>query len=256
MNVDEFAEKVGLFHAASASSKTQLVVYFLTEIKGAEVATRPEIENAFRDLDEAIPPSLASHLSGGLTSRPKRYVRRGPGYRLERNCKNRLEKQFNLGAKLRESSAKPASDPHLEGLQKLITGSSEQRFLAEAITCYSNRAYRAAIVMSWLLAMDHLFQAIIDRHLVAFNDHLSADPDKRLNVLTVTTADDLSSIKESKIIELAYKARIISKDLKRIWDERLGLRNSAAHPSNVDIGPAKAAAFIEDVVQNMILKLT
>lgn len=257
MNLDQFTSKIPGFLAASASDKIKLIVFYLTEVRGTEVATRVEVESSLNELDEYVPSTtLSSHLSGGLSSSPKRYVRRGAGYRLERRCRDRLEKKYNISTALREQPAQPTtSTPHLADLEALLVDDSGQRFLEEALTCYKHKAYRAAVVMGWLLAVDYLHQAIVDRHLTAFNDHLSADGDKRLSGLTVVTVEDLSNIKESKLIELAYKAKIFSRDVRKVWDERLTLRNSVAHPSNIEIGPAKAAAFIEDIVQNMIKKI-
>jgi hypothetical protein len=39
-------------------------------------------------------------------------------------------------------------------------------------------------------------------------------------------------------------------------DEKLDKRNSAAHPSDLVFGQAQAEAFIDDIVQNVVLKLT
>lgn len=257
MDLEYFVSKIGGFLNASASDKIKLIVFYLTEVRGTEVATRSEVEAALNQIDEYVPSTtLSSHLSGGLSSSPRRYVRRGAGYRLERRCRDKLEKKYNLTAALREQPAQPsAANPHLAELETLLVDESGQRFLDEALTCFRHKAYRATVIMGWLLAVDYLHQAIVDRHLIAFNDHLSADGDKRLSGLVITTVEDLSGIKESKLIELSYKAKIFSRDVRKIWDERLTLRNSVAHPSNIDIGPAKAAAFIEDVVQNMIKKI-
>jgi hypothetical protein len=41
----------------------------------------------------------------------------------------------------------------------------------------------------------------------------------------------------------------------KILDEKLGKRNSAAHPSGVKIGHLQADAFIDDLVRNVVLKL-
>jgi len=35
---------------------------------------------------------------------------------------------------------------------------------------------------------------------------------------------------------------------------KLGVRNSYAHPSNVSLSPAKAADFITDLTDNVVLK--
>lgn len=47
---------------------------------------------------------------------------------------------------------------------------------------------------------------------------------------------------------------VISNDIRKILDTKLGIRNSFAHPSSVYITEIKAIDFITDLVQNIILK--
>lgn len=264
MTVEQFVDQVDGFGGLSMSAKIQLLVYFLTVVRGAEFATRAEIETCFNQIDEYVPSSLATQLSTGLRSRPKKYVRTKGGYRLERNCRARIEQGHNLAFKLNEHAAaslqpEPPNPPyaiqHLQGLRDNIPGAENQKFLDEVISCYGASAYRAVVITGWVLAVDFLFERIVNQHISEINALLSADGDKRLSSLVVTSKDELSLIKESKLLEMCVKMKIFTKDSKKVWDEKLALRNSIAHPSAIHVGPHKAAAFIEDLVSNMILKL-
>jgi hypothetical protein len=68
--------------------------------------------------------------------------------------------------------------------------------------------------------------------------------------------DDFNEeLKESQVIEICNSADIITKDVHRILKEKLGTRNSAAHPSSIEIGQLQAEAFIDDFIKNVVLKL-
>lgn len=68
--------------------------------------------------------------------------------------------------------------------------------------------------------------------------------------------DDLAEkLKESQVIEICNSAGVFNSDVHRISGEKLGRRNSAAHPSNVAIGQLQAQNFIDDLVKNVVIKL-
>lgn len=142
----------------------------------------------------------------------------------------------------------------LRGLVGRLGVTPERDFLDEAIKCYEAKAYRAAIIMVWILTMDHLQELIFKRHLAAFNLELAKVSDKRVKVTKITSGDDFGDIPENKLIELARAAGVINNDVRKILDTKLGIRNSYAHPSNVTLSPVKAAEFIMDLTDNVILK--
>ena len=67
--------------------------------------------------------------------------------------------------------------------------------------------------------------------------------------------DFAEELRESEVIEICNSAGIITKDVHKILAEKLGKRNSAAHPSSVSIGQLQAEAFIDELVKNVVLKL-
>lgn len=144
----------------------------------------------------------------------------------------------------------------LQSLEKLVahmaTG-AERQFLAEAVACVQVGAKRAAVVMVWLLAVDHLYRYILAKRLAEFNLALAKRPDAK--GLTIKTRDDFTRLRDEKtFVEILVSANAISKDVRKILDQELGFRNSCGHPADIFIPDGKVVACIEDLVHNVILK--
>lgn len=61
-------------------------------------------------------------------------------------------------------------------------------------------------------------------------------------------------LKESKFIEICRSANVISNEVRKILDEKLGIRNTCAHPNSIVISESKSTSFIEDLIENVMLK--
>lgn len=146
-----------------------------------------------------------------------------------------------------------AALPHLERLIGRVSDQNRREFLAEALTCLSAGARRATIVMVWLVALDHLIAFVLAQKLAEFNSAIAKRSDK-YGKLQMAQRDDFGDLPESVFIEVLRSAGVISNDVRKILDEKLGVRNTAAHPSQVAIHDAKVATFIEDLVDNVLLK--
>ncbi|MBI3909456.1 MAG: hypothetical protein HY320_00815 [Armatimonadetes bacterium] len=129
---------------------------------------------------------------------------------------------------------------------------AERDFLKEALVCFRYGAFRAAIVMCWNLAFDHLCNYVLKSHLSDFNGQL---PVVCRKARPVSSKDHFSDLKESQVLEVCRAARIISGDVHKILVEKLNKRNTAAHPSNVVISQVQAEELITDLVNNVVLKL-
>ncbi len=226
-------------------------VYYLTVMAGHDGATASQIDGCF---DESNLPKY-SNTSSYLTRNQKRargkipkFIRKSKGVRLERNSELELQKTLRAGPARIETS-------HLlRSLLSKVASPQEQAFLHEAVDCYEIGARRAAVVMAWLLAVNHMFEYVLAHHLSAFNVVLSANTDKRVKIKTVAKVDDFSEIPEGKFIEFLRSAKLISNDVRKILDTKLGIRNSTAHPSAVTLSEVKATDFIIDLVDNVVLK--
>lgn len=226
-------------------------VYFLTSSSASTFATPAQVAACFRQAelnpfdDIRFYLNRASQKNG---SRRPLLVRDDKGYRLERSEKERI------AASLSGDTHTRAADSALRGLVGRLALSGEQEFLDEAVKCYEVGAFRAVVVLTWLLTLDHLYEYILQHQLASFNSELAKVKDKRVRATAITSKDDFSDIPEGKFIEIARAANILSNDVRKILDQKLGIRNTYAHPSNVTLPAVKASDFVQDLVNNVVLK--
>lgn len=212
---------------------------------------RKELVAAFGDGGVPLPKRLANrlnHLSAGKTAP---LLRMSAG-RFALSLFGQKEVQDYLGAtqSAEEQQSPPAA---LTALVGRISGEVEQRFLAEAIACLAVKARRAAVVMVWLMTLDHLQRYVLAHKTAEFNAAWASRADNRGRA--IASQDDFLEIRdESTFIEILRSATIITKDIRRILDEKLGFRNTCAHPNDVVIPESKVLAAIEDLVYNVVLK--
>ena len=131
--------------------------------------------------------------------------------------------------------------------------------MKEAEICLRHDAGRATIIMVWNVAFYHLCQFILKHHLADFNNRLPVRFPKKWNTSdlpVIQKYDDFGDqLMEREVIDNCSSAGIINGNLHKILVEKLGIRNSAAHPSTVRIGQLQAEAFIDDLIKNVILAL-
>lgn len=203
-------------------------VYFLTVFDGREYVQSSDVEECF-DLSRLKKYSntsayLSKNSAARKGSNPK-FIRSKRGYGLERRTQLAIQKSLHTGPARIETS-------HLlRSLLPKLSSTKEQAFLQEAIDCYEISARRAAVVLVWILAVYHLHSYILENELSAFNSALAKNTDKRIKITTVTRLDDFEEIPEGKFIEFCRAANIISNDVRKILEVKLGVRNTSAHPS-------------------------
>ena len=191
---------------------------------------------------------------------------RGKNSPLLKGSKNNTFSLSIVGINEVESVYKPDSDsvdsyndfiktalPYLKRIISKVNDNNRKNFLAEAISCLGVEARRATIILTWITTIDHLYEFILQKKLSEFNNALSRRTDK-YGKIVISLKDDFGDIKESIFIELARSANIITNDVRKILDEKLGVRNSASHPSTIVIHDTKVVNFIEDLVDNVIVK--
>lgn len=250
-NLEEFIDKVDGFDELTGSEKCDYFVYFLTEFKLLPGVKPKDVENCFGELRIRPYSNIPQYLRNNCKKRPgshPKFIQQKELYHLERRRKEDIKSTIHIDKPFIETNKT------LRSLLTHVLHRSEHDFLDEAIKSFEVEAFRASIVMVWLLTLDHLYEYILQHKLVDFNVVLSKNTDKRVKVSKVTQKDDFSDIPEGKLIEFCRSAGVISNDVRKVLEEKLGTRNSAAHPSNIKIGRGKAFDFIEDLVNNVILK--
>jgi len=241
------------FFNAIPNSKAQPIaslvgyfVYYLTVEQGAADVTPAQVGQCFTDCDLTIPGRLRTYLSEGVSSKPQRYVRTKNGYRLQRHFAHQMSGKLGANRIVAQTSA------DLRDLEGLFADGDTKVFLREVIDCFEAGANRAAVIMAWVLTFDHFLNYVFANKLAEFNAALAMNPDKKVKAVTVI--EDFEDLREARIIELCRSAGIITNGVRKILDDALGTRNSAAHPSNVKIARSKAISVIEDLVTNVIKK--
>lgn len=225
-----------------------MFVYHLTVEAGQDGATASDVNTCFISCDLNAPASIAAYLSRNSKGAKSKFVKAVKGYRLQRYYRELLSEQLGAERAVVDASAE------LRALEREFPEGLKKEFLKEALDCFETGANRAAVVMVWLLTLDHLFECVLQHHLSAFNFALAKNTDKRVSVSVISRRDDFGDMPESRFIELCRSANVISNDVRKILDEKLGTRNSCAHPSGVVIKRSKAIDFFEDLVTNVIQK--
>lgn len=231
-----------------ASDIPDLFVYHLTIDLGHTSAKVKAVKECYDACDLSTPNWLASHFSNGLKSKPKKFVKKDGGYRLENSHRERIAAAIgaNQGAVQTSTS--------LNKLEALVPDGAKREFLHETINCFTAGANRAAVVMCWNLTLHHIQDYILAHHLAAFNASLGNNKDSRVKIKNVTKQDDFTEMPESKFLLFCREAKIVTASMFKKLEGRLDERNSAAHPSGVKITPKFAEAYIEDIVENVIRK--
>lgn len=233
----------------SRSEIADYFIYFLTVEQKRPVASVPEIKRCYEACHLAPLARLPEYLRENSQGGKGKFLKSDGGYKLERSRREELALLLSAPAKIHAAG-------ELRKLQDRLSEGSQKNFLKELIDCFEIGASRAAIVMCWILVLDVLYDFIFAKKLSSFNDALSKHPDKRLRAYIVKSKDDFSEISERNFITLCRSANIITNDVRKILDEKLGIRNSSAHPSAIIINPSKAIEFIEDLISNVVIKFS
>ena len=249
--LEAFVARVPDFATLKPSQQLEYFVYYLTEVERTDGVLPAEVTACFAAAKipaySNIPAYLAANVRKTGAELPK-FVKLKDRYYLHR------EFSAKLAGTLKGSHLVVAVKSDLRNLLPKIRDNNQQAFLKEALVCFEVDAYRATIIMTWLLTLDHLADFIMAHRLGDFNNVLAKSTDKRVKITAVTHKDEFSEIPENKFIEFCRAAKIISNDVRKILDAKLGIRNTCAHPSGVVILESKAVDVVDDLVNNVILK--
>jgi hypothetical protein len=251
VSLSTFLEQIPGWENRTPSDLIKFFVYYKTIICGETGVTPIVVDQCFDELRLAKYSNTSAFLGGHSNagkSKPRLFIKRGKAYQLERSVGDEIRQSLKSGpAKLQAAGA-------LEAALAGVTDPGEKAFLEEAIDCYRIEAARACIILVWIVAIDHLCHHILNHRLTDFNAALSKVTNKKVKTAKVTTIDDFADIPENTFIEISRSAGVVSNDVRKILDAKLGIRNTCAHPSNVSIPSVKVQDFVLDLVQNVVLK--
>ena len=201
--LEEFIYKFDDFSHWDSRKQVDFVCYYLTAIVGKESVSPKDIQKCYSEIDLKEYVRTPQYLSENAASKNGKYIKStSGGYRLERKTYDEIRSIVN------NEPTKIQVSTQLADLISKVKNTNEKSFLIEAINCYRVEAYRATIVLIWILTMDHLQYHIFGAKLNEFNTAFAKNPDKKIS--KIVTYDDFADIKESKLIELARSAGIIS----------------------------------------------
>lgn len=140
--------------------------------------------------------------------------------------------------------------PQLSTLRGLLPNlkSPVQEFVAEAIGCFEEKRYRAAVVLSWVGALSLLYDHVVQQRLSDFNtEAVKRDTKWR----QAKNSDDLARMKEHDFLQILDSLSIIGKNVKTELEGCLKLRNGCGHPNSLRIAEHRCASHIEILILNV-----
>lgn len=246
-NLQGYIKHISNFQDLKNSEMIDYFSYYLIVFNHFETIKPKQIADCFSELDIPAYSNIPKYLSdkSKKVKGSQKYIKnKDTSYKLTRQRIIELEQTIILDKQVVQINSS------LNNLLSKLTNESEKNYLEEAILTFEVKAYRASIIMVWLLAIDHLYEYILDDKIADFITAL-----RRANInKSIRSKDDFGELKESQFIEICKSAGIISNDVRKILDTKLGIRNSFAHPSTIKLPKSKALEFIEDLIENVILK--
>jgi hypothetical protein len=248
--LEDIVSGISGFSNWTHADKIRFFAWFIYSKRGRERFSPADIRTCYDELSLEKPRDVNPYLAQMLNRKPREVLRDRRGYALERRVRDQLETKYG------ERVATVQADKLLLDLPTKIPDMAERSFLNEGLQCFRCKAFRAAIVMTWNLSYDHLCRYILNApiRLTDFNKQLPKTfPKARIS--SVNIRDDFTELKESEVLQVCRSANIITNDLLKILKEKLDKRNTAAHPSTVEIAPHTAEEYIIDLITNVVLKL-
>lgn len=254
MTLKELLRRVPNFVALSHPEKITLFAWWLHTHGGRERFDVSAIRACYSSIDMQSSANPAQDISRLEAKRPRTLLKDARGYRVEGSIRDALDGKYG------EHESTVQVTQLLKDLPGKVSDEAERLFLSEAMTCYRNRAFRAAIVMTWNLTYDHLLNWLMadPQRVAAFNGCIVARiGQKRGAGMSMTKREDFEELKESEVLDICSNAGVLpSSNMKKILDAQLTKRNMAAHPSLLEIREPEANETIHTLVRNVVLKLT
>ena len=238
-----FVKSIPHFQKKYFVDKIVLFGYFLQKKENQDFFTIENIEECF--LTAASPkPTNFSDLFKKL-SKVNRIIPKGKGWILsgleEENIEENELQLISLISIKDELRILPNKFPEVQ-----------QKFVNEILGCLQVQAWRGAIVLTWILTIEHLQKFTLSDYLEKFNEILSET--KAYKDVQIHQIEDFEEIKDIDFLRTIRTCGMISGSQYNILETRLNERNRYAHPTNLEITDTIVIAFVEDLISNIILK--
>jgi hypothetical protein len=247
MTLNNLLDRVENFDSLKQLEQVKLIAYFYSVVNNKEQFSSSEIKDCFHHENLKVPTNVPQCFINLAQGKSPTFLKKGVFYTFHRTAKKELDELYNINKHVKQTSNA------LRNLLSKLTSDEQKAFLEEAVSCFEISCYRASIVMTWLLTIDVIYERVISKYLSQFNAAIQSHG--KYKKIVIGKKEDFSDIKESDFIELLRVGKIISGDIRKILTEKLDFRNTAAHPNTIIIKESKAISFIEDLVENVILKI-
>lgn len=138
--------------------------------------------------------------------------------------------------------------PVVAALEKYLLDvhdSDKSRFVEEAVQCVRNKAFRAAIVLSWVGAVYLLYNYVVSQKLKEFNAEVHRRWPKRNDANGV---DDLASFKEADFLNILEHIKVITDAQSKELTSCLNRRNTAGHPNSHSFEEVTVGSHIHTLI--------
>ncbi|HJS87088.1 MAG TPA: hypothetical protein VJ779_16650, partial [Acetobacteraceae bacterium] len=219
--IQDFAGSTAGFYRKTAVEQLLMLAWFVEARQQRTCFDGAYMRQCFREVGVDA-PDMSVYLPRLASKKPAQLIKGQGGYRLSGVVRRDLDRR--LGG----DPAMATISHILSDLPSKVPDVAERAFLSEALNCYRVKAYRAAMIMVWNLAYDHLVRwAFADAgRLQSLNSGIATKYPKKSLVLA--KLDDLDDLKESELIEAARTGRLLDKNTTQILKDKLARRNSVA----------------------------
>lgn len=244
LDLKGFVNQVQNFYTKSHSEKILIFGYYLQKKKNIPCFTIGDIKNCYTLTAIKQPQNFSDFFikltkSGKLVPQNDCYVVSAiEELRIENDMLGLLP-IISLKKDLREL---PKQFPLLQ-----------EKFVNEILGCIQVQAWRGAIVLSWLLTMDHLQRIVLSNYLDKFNEIIHET--QLYKKLTILKIEDFEEIKDFDFLLTIRTCGMISGSQFNILETRLKERNRYAHPTNLEITDTMVTSFVEDLLYNIVNKV-
>lgn len=247
MAIGNLIDKVENFNLLTQIEQVKLISFFYSIENNKENFSSSQIKDCFNQENLKIPTNIPQCFTKLTEGKNPIFLKKGSNYSFHRMIKKELIDIFLANRHTIQTST------ILRSLLPKLTSDEQKSFLEEAVACFEINCYRASIIMIWLLTTDAIYEMVLSKYLIEFNAAIQSHG--KYKKIIVSKKEDFADIKELDFIELLRVGRIFSGDIRKILLEKLDFRNTAAHPNTIIIKETKAISFIEDLVENVILKI-
>jgi hypothetical protein len=251
MELKELPRRIPEYGSLNETEVVALLLWWAQAHGGRLQVPQEFLRDSYTTLGRAMPAGgFSSYLRSLAHRSPPSVIKTRDEFRLEHRAFDALDKKYG------KREATVYVERILTELPAKLSQQAERTYLEETLICLRNGAFRAAVVMAWNLAYDHLCYWIL-ADTTRLGDFNVWNPKRfaGMKYPSVFKREDFMDMKESHVIEIAKSANAITANVARVLAEKLTRRNMAAHPSDVSTLQPTAEEVIRDLVENVVLKL-